>query len=58
VNDSFVTPPDDQGQSGIFQMNTKDHEPLTSAQRRSAREMPWYRRWLLFEGRKPEELEP
>jgi hypothetical protein len=35
-----------------------DHEPLTEAQLQSARELPWYRRWLLASGRKREELKP
>lgn len=58
MNDSIPTPPDEHGQSGIFQVNTKSFEPLTSAQHQSARAMGWYRRWLLWTGRKPEELEP
>lgn len=31
--------------------------PLTEAQRRTAAERPWYRRWLLASGRTAEEVD-
>jgi hypothetical protein len=34
----------------------KEHEPLTEAQKVTAREVPWYRRWLLEHGYSKEEL--
>jgi DNA-binding MarR family transcriptional regulator len=34
-----------------------DPRRLTAAQRRTARELPWYREWLLAHGRTPEEVD-
>jgi hypothetical protein len=35
-----------------------DQQPLTSAQRQTAAELPWYRAWLLATGRTQAELQP
>lgn len=34
-----------------------DQLPLTPAQQQTARELPWYREWLLAHGRSEEEVD-